>query len=243
MPPQLSGKGALVTGGSRGIGRALVKRLTADGCTVVFSYNTNDDTAEQVAKETGAIACKADQGDMEQLAELFKRAEEVLPSLDFLVLNAALSSSSTISEATMDAYDRMFAVNTRSTFLALQWASRNMKEGGRIVALSTLNTMLPAKGNSLYQASKAATEQLVKVAAREFGPKKITCNIVSPGATDTDMLRGANSAEALKMLPAFTALGRLGEPEDVAGVVMMLLGDDAGWVTGQNILASGGMMI
>ena len=109
--------------------------------------------------------------------------------------------------------------------------------------ISTLNTAAPGPGIALYCASKAALEQFTKVAAREFGPRGITVNTVSPGATDTDLLRSSNSAEALERIPALTALGRLGEPADVADVVAFLAGSDARWITGQNIQATGGLII
>ncbi|MDA0635732.1 SDR family oxidoreductase [Nonomuraea sp. MCN248] len=195
----LSGKGALVTGGSRGIGRAVVERLTADGAEVVFSYRQ-----DAAAAETG-------------------------PAL--------------IADVTPELYERMFAVNTRAVFLTVQWAGRVMRDGGRIINVSTLNTEVPAPAIALYAATKAAVEQFAKVAARELGGRGITANNVLPGATDTDMLRAANPPEALERAPEFTALRRLGTPGDVAAVVAFLAGPDGRWITGQSIRATGGMML
>ncbi|MFG1945546.1 SDR family oxidoreductase [Nonomuraea sp. NPDC048826] len=239
----LSGKGALVTGGSRGIGRAVVERLAADGARVVFGYRHDAEAAEQVAKQTGAVAVRADQGSEEDLARLFATAEERLPGVDILVNNAAETGPALIADVTPELYERMFAVNTRAVFLAFQWAAGVMRDGGRIVNVSTLNTEMPAPATALYAATKAAIEQFAKVAARELGGRGITANNVLPGATDTAMLRSANPPEALEQAQGFTALRRLGRPEDVAAVVAFLAGPDGGWVTGQSIRATGGMIL
>ncbi|GAA3641973.1 SDR family oxidoreductase [Nonomuraea antimicrobica] len=240
----LSGKGALVTGGSRGIGKAIVERLTADGADVVFCYQHSAEAAEQVAKETGAHAVRADLASKEDLARLFAEAEERLPGVDILVNNAATAEpQKPMTEITDEDYERVFAVNTRSVFLAIQWAGRVMRDGGRIVSVSSLNTLVPAPTLSLYCGSKGAMEQFTKVAARELGVRGITVNTVSSGATDTDMLRGANPPEALEQTPAFTALRRLGRPDDIAAVVAFLAGPDGRWVTGQNVLATGGLFL
>lgn len=239
----LSGKGALVTGGSRGIGRAVVERLTADGAEVVFSYRGSAEAAARVAELTGALAVQADQARKEDLERLFGAAEQRLPGVDIVVMNAAEGGSGLLAEVAEETYERVFAVNARAVFLALRWASGVMRDGGRIVNVSTLNTAIAAPGVGLYAASKAAAEQFVKVAARELGGRGITANTVSPGATDTDMLHAANTPEALARVPAFTALGRIGRPDDIASVVAFLAGPDGRWVTGQNILATGGMIL
>ncbi|MEQ4720401.1 SDR family oxidoreductase [Nonomuraea sp. B19D2] len=240
----LSGKGALVTGGSRGIGKAIVERLTSDGAEVVFCYERSAEAAEQVAKETGAHAVQADLGGKEDLARLFSAAESRLPGLDILVNNAAaVLGQKLMAEITDEEYERVFAVNTRSVFLAMQWAARVMRDGGRIVNISTLNTQVPAPALSLYCGSKAAIEQFAKVAARELGERGITVNAVSSGATDTDMLRGTNPPESLAQTAAFTALQRLGQPDDIASVVAFLAGPDSRWITGQNLIASGGLLV
>jgi 3-oxoacyl-[acyl-carrier protein] reductase len=238
-----SGKGALVTGGSRGIGRAIVERLAGDGADVIFTYRSDSAAAKQVAAATGAHAVQADQGDRADLDRLFAEAEERLPGLDILVANAAETGKGLIADITDESYERVFAVNARSAFLAIQWAGRVMRDGGRIITLSTLNTRVPGQGISLYAGSKAAVEQFTKVAARELGGRGITANIVSPGATDTDMLRDSNPPEALQQMPGLTALQRLGQPDDIAAVVAFLAGPDGRWITGQNLPATGGLFI
>ncbi|MFI6908974.1 SDR family oxidoreductase [Nonomuraea sp. NPDC050394] len=239
----LSGKGALVTGGSRGIGRAVVERLAADGAQVVFTYRGDADAAREVSESTGAHAVRADQGSRADLDRLFAEAEKILPGLDILVNNAAESTPTLIGDIDDETFDRVFNVNAKATFLAIQWAGRVMRDGGRIINLSTLNTAMSAPGLTLYAGSKAAVEQFAKVAARELGGRGITVNVVSPGATDTDMLRSTNTPEALATIPAYTALQRLGHPTDVASVIALLCSPDAAWLTGQNLLATGGLFL
>jgi 3-oxoacyl-[acyl-carrier protein] reductase len=134
-------------------------------------------------------------------------------------------------------------VNTKVPLLAIQRAAPLMPRGGRIINLSTLNTALPAPGLTLYCATKAALEQITAVLSRELGPHGITVNTVSPGATDTDLLRTTNPPDALPRTAALTALQRLGHPSDIASVVAFLCTEDAGWLTGQNLRATGGLLL
>ncbi|MEO3748073.1 SDR family oxidoreductase [Plantactinospora sp. B5E13] len=239
----LDGKGAIVTGGSRGIGRAVVARLVADGATVVFSYRENETAAREVAERSAgrAIPVRADVGLDADVDALFVTAEDHLDGLDILVNNAAVVRTAMIADVSDQEYDRTMAVNVRGVFRALRHATGRMRDGGRIVNISTANTVLAFPGISLYAASKAAVEQFTRVAAKELGPRGITVNTVSPGATDTDMLRGANSAEVLELMRSWSPLGRLGEPADVADVVAFLVGPDGRWMTGQNLRATGGL--
>jgi 3-oxoacyl-[acyl-carrier protein] reductase len=144
---------------------------------------------------------------------------------------------------TAEEFDRVLTVNTKVPLLAMRAAAERMGPGGRIVNLSTLNTVVPAPRHLLYTMSKGALEQATAVASRELGPRGITVNTVSPGAVATDMLRSVNPPEALTQIAALTALQRLGEPDDIAAVVAWLAGPDAGWVTGQNIRATGGLLV
>jgi 3-oxoacyl-[acyl-carrier protein] reductase len=236
----LTGKTAVVTGGSRGIGRAIVRRLAADGARVVFSYREDRAAADALAREVGdAVAVRADQEDPANLEVLF---EPVADGLDILVNNAAIIAPASIRDITPELFRRAMAVNAEFPLLAMQRAETLLRDGGRIINISTLNTVAPGPGIALYCASKAALEQFTKVAAREFGPRGITVNAVSPGATDTELLRAANSPEVLEEAAALTPLGRLGEPADIADVVAFLAGPDARWITGQNIQATGGLL-
>jgi 3-oxoacyl-[acyl-carrier protein] reductase len=236
----LTGKTAVVTGGARGIGRSIVRRLARDGARVVFSYRQDKDAADALALELGnAVAVRADHADLTSIEVLF---EHVAGGLDILVNNAAIIAAAPISQITPELFDQAMTVNTKFPLLAMRRAEPLLPDGGRIINISTLNTTAPAASIALYCASKAALEQITKVGARELGPRGITVNTVSPGATDTDLLRAANPAEALEQAVALTPLGRLGAPEDIADVVAFLASPDARWITGQNIQVTGGLL-
>ncbi|WP_326597384.1 glucose 1-dehydrogenase [Streptomyces sp. NBC_01803] len=243
----LDGKAAVVTGGSRGIGRGIVERLARDGAHVVFSYAARAERAADVERAVAraggrAHAVAADFTDPAAADWLMERAEELLGGLDVLVNNAALTFTPTrLADTDEKQYDEVMGANAKAAFLTLRYAARHMRDGGRIIGISSLNTTRPAPGVGTYAASKGALEQLCAVAALELAGRGITVNVVSPGATDTDLLRSANTPEALARVPALTPLGRLGEPADVADVVAFLAGPDARWLTGQNLHATGGL--
>jgi 3-oxoacyl-[acyl-carrier protein] reductase len=238
---RLTGRTALVTGGSRGIGRAIVRRLSREGATVVFTYKENQAAADDLVSQlAGTIAVRADQEDLASIKAMF---EPVRDGLDILVNNAAINPWMLIADITEDEFDRVLTVNTKFPVLAIREAAPVLRDNGRIINISTLNTVVPAPGHSLYCASKAALEQFTAVAAREFGGRGITVNTISPGATETDLLRAVNPAEALAQTAAVTALQRLGQPDDIAAVVAFLAGPDAQWITGQNIRATGGLLV
>lgn len=243
----LDGKGALVTGGSRGIGRAIVRRLAADGATVVFSYLENEAAAQKVAGEVAkaggrAFAVQADQGRLADLRRLATAADEHLDGLDIVVINAAGGLPGMIDQVTEDVYDRFMAAHAKGPFFLIQHAGRVLRDGGRIIAISTLNTRLHPPGGALYTGAKGALENFTAVAAIEFGGRGITANVVSPGATDTEMLRAANPGATFEDEVAHTALSRLGQPADIAAVVAFLAGPDSGWISGQNLSADGGFL-
>lgn len=244
----LEGMAAVVTGGSRGIGRAIVQRLCRDGARVVFNYATNEAAAAEVVRTVRADggqahAVRLDMADSSGPEQLMETAETHLGGLDILVNNAAMSHTPTpLAETDTAVFDNVMALNTRSVFLAIRYAARRMRDGGRIVTLSTLNTVRPAPGIGPYAASKGAVEQLTAVAAQELGSRGITVNSVSPGATDTEMLQAANPPETLQTIAGMTPLGRLGQPSDVADIVAFLVGQDGRWITGQNLRATGGLV-
>ncbi|MFI6513509.1 glucose 1-dehydrogenase [Streptosporangium sp. NPDC050855] len=244
----LEGKAAVVTGGSRGIGRAIVERLARDGADVVFGYASDAAAAadvERTVKEAGgsARAVQADLAEPGAAERLMETAGEILGGLDILVNNAAPYLPPTpLAETTEEHYDRAMTVNAKAPFLTIRHAARHMRDGGRIVNISTVNTVRAAPGSASYVASKGALEQLTAVAARELGGRGITVNTVSPGATDTDLLRSSNPEKVLGQMAAMTPLGRLGTPSDIADVVAFLAGPDGRWLTGQNVRADGGLI-
>ncbi|MGW4403685.1 SDR family oxidoreductase [Nonomuraea sp. NPDC004702] len=244
----LENKNALVTGGSRGIGRAIVQRLAREGAAVLFTYHRDGAAAEAVVAEVTAfggraIAVRADQGRLEDLKHLFGEVDRCLCGLDVVVNNAAINPMGDIRDAVESDFDEVMAVNTKGPFFVMQAAAERLGDGGRIVNISSSGAVA---GLALYFASKAALESITAVAAREFGPRGITVNSVSPGATDTDMMRaaaGEHLEQAIEHTVALTPLQRLGRPEDIANVVAFLAGPDAQWITGQNLRVSGGLVI
>lgn len=243
----LQDRAAVVTGGSRGIGAAIVRRLAGEGADVVFGYHSDERAANAVLEQvhdTGgrAWAVAADIAEPAELRRLFTTADTQLGRLDVLVNNAGVPARAELAEITVEQFDRVFAINTRAALLMIQHAAARMSSGGRIVNISSVSTSWPGADEMLYAASKGALEQLSRVASRALGPRGITVNTVSPGTTDTAFLRDNVPEEIRHTVAAMTPLGRLGSPEDVAAVVAYLAGQDAGWVTGQNIRADGGLV-
>lgn len=242
MSFSLVGKAALVTGASRGIGRATALGLAAQGAAVVIGYRTNEALAQEVVDkivEGGgkAIAVGADLSRPAEVTRLFDEAEAAVGTVDIVVANAADALIKPLIECTEEEYDRIFDANTKGVFFCLQQAARRLPDGGRIVVTSTSGTRMFFGELSLYLGSKGAIEQFVRVLSRELGGRQITVNAVSPGFTDTDLLPDRDREVAAGM----SAFKRVGQPEDVAEVVVFLAGERARWVTGQNIVAAGGV--
>jgi len=243
----LAGKAALVTGGSRGIGRAIVRRLAADGAHVVFSYLREESAAAEVvaaveAAGGRAAAVQADLGEAGVPQRLYDLAERSAGPLDILVNNAAAAPNALIADTSDEALDAVLTVNVRAPFILIREAAARLRDGGRIISISTLNTVLSGPRMSAYASSKAALELLGRVAAYELGARGITVNSVLPGATETELFREHNpSDEALGPLLTMTPLGRIGTPEEVADVVALLASEDGRWLTGQSIRACGGL--
>lgn len=235
----LLGKTALVTGASRGIGRAIAQRLAALGAQVAVNYTSSRAAAEEVARECNGFAVQADMGDLASIETMFNRVRREFEKLDILINNAALGYARPIAETPIEDFDRIFAVNTRGAFFCLQEAAKALPGGGRIVNISTGATVTSPPGFGIYCASKAALEQFTRILARELAPRNITVNTVSPGFTETDMYRSL--PHLAELAPRLTPLGRAGRPEEIADVVGWLCTPEAGWITGQNIQASGGL--
>ena len=242
MSSALSGKTALVTGGSRGIGRAIVERLAGAGAAVDFNYSRNAELGEEVArgiKNSGgkAFALQADVAKSAEVRRLFDEGEKALGSLDIVIANAGVHIQKPLAESTEADYDYIFNVNTRGVFFTLQEAARRVRDGGRIIVVSTGGTKMHFPDMSLYLGSKGAIEQFARSLALELGPRKIAVNILSPGFTDTDMFLDEYRGHAESLSP----FGRVGTPKDIADVAFFLASDESRWLTGQNLQAGGGV--
>ncbi|MFI6025576.1 SDR family oxidoreductase [Amycolatopsis magusensis] len=232
---------AIVTGSSRGIGRAIAERLAADGARVVVNYRTDGDAAAEVVRtieERGgqATAVQADVTDLPQLRRLFDAAGEV----DIFVSNVGVARFGPLAEVTDEQYDFLFDTNTRSTFYALREAARRVRDHGRIVVISSAVVVTNRPGTALYAATKAAGDQLVKVVAKELGARGITVNSVLPGAVRTDALAADGPPGVIEKSIAQTPLNRIAEPSDIADIVGFLASHDGRWITGQTLHAGGG---
>jgi 3-oxoacyl-[acyl-carrier protein] reductase len=241
----LKGKVALITGGSRGIGRAIAERLATDGASVVINYiNRKDEAAKVVATiEAAGGKALAVRGDVARVAEidhLFDQAMEYYGKLDILVNNAGILLTRPVAQVTEEDYDRIFDINVKGTFFACRQAANRMGDGGRIVNISSTVTATMFPGYSLYAASKGAVEQITRVLAKEVGERSITVNSISPGPTDTELFRTGKTEEQISGLAQMAPLGRLGEVADIADVVAFLVSDQARWISGQNIRVNGG---
>ncbi|PYI50775.1 SDR family oxidoreductase [Paenibacillus flagellatus] len=241
----LQGKAAIVTGASRGIGRAIAERLASLGASVVINYAANRDKAEEavesIVKRGGrAIAVQADVSRVGDVEKLFADAVSELGKVDILVNNAGVIDYRLIGDVTEADFDRLFAINVKGTYFACQQAMKRMEEGGRIVNFSTsvVGSMLPAY--SVYAATKGAVEQMTRQLAKEFGPKRITINAIAPGPVRTELFMTGKTQEQIDATSQANAFRRLGEPEDIANAVELLVSDRSGWITGQTIRANGG---
>ncbi|HEV8722118.1 MAG TPA: SDR family oxidoreductase [Candidatus Binatia bacterium] len=243
MSRTLEGKTALVTGGSRGIGRAIGEKLAVEGATVVINYARNEQLAQEVvkaisAKAGKAIAIQADVSKPAEVRRLFSEAEKAIGGLDIVIANAGVHIVKPLIENTEADYDYIFDINTRGVFFTLQEAGRRVRDGGRIVVVSTGGTKMHFANMSLYLGSKGAIEQFARSLSHELGPRNVTVNVLSPGFTDTDMLPEQYRAYGASLSP----FNRVGAPEDVADVATFLASDAARWVTGENLQAGGGVV-
>lgn len=237
---------AIITGSSRGMGRATAERLANDGASVLVNYATNEEAAREVidvidADGGEAIAVQGDISKAGDVERLFDEAEDAFGAVDIVVNAAGTSVCGSLAEYTEADFDRLFDVNAKGTFFVLREAANRITDGGRIVDFSTVGTARGGSGVGPYAGSKAAGEQMVTALAEELGERGIRVNTVSPGFTDTDGL--VMSDESVERKVTQTPLGRLGQPVDIADVVAFLVSDDARWLTGQNIRSTGGWEI
>ncbi|KAI3791551.1 hypothetical protein L2E82_05367 [Cichorium intybus] len=256
QPLQLQDRVAIVTGGSRGIGKAISLHLASLGAKVVVNYSSNHTKADLVVSEINsksqsesprAVSVKADVSDPIQVKALFDAAESAFDSPLYILVNAAGvldSSYSTIPNSSIDEFDRTFAVNTRGAYLCCKEAANRFKQGGggRIICLTTSLVVALKPGYGPYAASKAAVEAMVKILAKELKGTRITANCVAPGPIATDLFFEGKTEAMVNNVIDQCPLGRLGLPEDVAPLVGFLASDAGEWINGQIVRVNGGFV-
>ncbi|MBP1822145.1 3-oxoacyl-ACP reductase FabG [Mycobacterium sp. OAE908] len=247
MTSSLTGRRALVTGGSRGIGAEIVRRLAADGAAVAFTYGASAVEAEKLVAQVGeaggtAVAIQADSADPEQVARSVDDAVAQLGGLDILVNNAGVAYVADTESFPLDEFDRLVAVNVRAVFVAVQRALPHLGEGGRIINIGSVNAdRVPAAGLAVYAMTKGAVKSLTLGLARELGPRGITVNNIQPGPIATDM--NPEEGEFADWARPLTSLGRYGQTSDIASAVSYLAGPEASYVTGANWNVDGGITV
>jgi 3-oxoacyl-[acyl-carrier protein] reductase len=240
-------KSAIVTGGSRGIGAAIAERLARDGFAVVVNYAGNAVAAQALvgkiqAAGGRAITFRADVGDAAAVLAMFDAAETAFGGIDVLVNNAGIMALSSIAETTDEAFDSLVATNLKGTFNTLREAAKRLRDGGRIINLSTSVVGLRLATYGVYAGTKAAVETLTAILSRELRGRSITVNAVAPGPTATDLFLDGKPPELIERMAKMNPMERLGTPEDIAGAVAFLAGPDGGWINGQVLRANGGLI-
>lgn len=238
---------AIVTGASRGIGAAIARRLGADGFTVVVNYAGSASDAEAVAADIEAaggraLTHQADVGDAAAVARMFAAAEAAFGGVDVLVNNAGIMKLATVAESDDALFDSIMRINVKGSFNTMREAARRLRDGGRIINLSSslVGLLMPTYG--VYAASKAAVEAMTHVLMKEVRGRNITVNAVAPGPTATELFLDGKSPELIDKMAKMAPLERLGKPEDIANAVAFLAGADGSWINGQTLRANGGII-
>jgi 3-oxoacyl-[acyl-carrier protein] reductase len=242
-----TGRTAIVTGASRGIGAAIAQRLAADGFDVVINFagkSAEADAQVRTIEAAGgrAAAIQADVSDPSAVRRLFDEAEAAFGGVDVLVNNAGIMQLASIADADDAFFDRHVAVNLKGVFNGLREAARRMRSGGRIISFSSSVVGLYQPTYGIYAATKAGVEAMTHVFANEMRGRNITVNVVAPGPTATDLFLHGKPPEAVERLSKLAPLERLGQPADIASVVAFLAGPDGAWVNGQVLRANGGII-
>lgn len=242
----LNGKVVLVTGASRGIGATIANQIAEAGAKVIVNYSGNKEAADKVveqiiAKGGNAIAVQADVSKTDEVKNLFDIAISHFGKIDVLVNNAGIMITKLIKDTTDEDFTRQFDINVKGTFNTMREAATRLENNGSIINFSTSVNRIMLPSYATYVATKAAVEQLTRVFSKEVGSKGINVNSVSPGPTNTELFTNGKPQEVIDRLAALSAFNRLGEPDDIAKIVVFLASDNAKWITAQNIGVNGGM--
>ena len=247
MEHNLTGKVAIVTGSSRGMGRKIAEDLAGNGAKVIVNYSNNPQLAEEVVngiKQKGgeALAIQADISKVVEIEQLFQITLEAYGQVDILVNNAGIMITKPIASLTEEDFDRQFAINVKGTFFSCQQAAKHMNENGRIINFSTsvVGQMFPTY--SAYAGTKGAVEQITRQLAKELGLKGITINAVAPGPVNTELFTVGKTEEEITNVGNMNAFRRLGQPEDISNIVLFLASQESQWVTGQTLRVNGGFI-
>ncbi|KAK4234849.1 hypothetical protein C8A03DRAFT_18320 [Achaetomium macrosporum] len=246
----LSGKVILITGASRGIGRATAERVAAEGASVVVNYNSDSKAAEEIVSKIGADRALAVQADVSQISDIEKLVSatvEKFGKIDVVIPNAAVMDMRDLAHVTEADYDRHFNLNVKGALFLAQKAVLHMPSsgGGRVIFMSTgvCSFSLVSPGYLLYAATKGAVDQMVRVLSKDLASRGITVNAVAPGPTGTDMFFQGKSEQLLETLRRQNPFGRFGEPDEIARVVAFVAGEESKWVSGQTIRVNGALMV
>lgn len=243
----LENKTAIVTGAAKGIGAAIAQRLASDGAAIIINYARDEKSATSLVrtiKSTGgrAIAVQGDVTDSSVFPALFDSAEKAFGPVDILVNNAGVMHLSPLAQASDEDFNTQVAVNLGGTFRGMREAGKRLREGGRIISISSSVVGLYQPGYGIYAATKAAIEALTHVLAKELGSRGITVNAISPGPVETAFFLAGKTDEQIQAISRMAPLGRLGQPDDIAHTAAFLAGPDSGWINGQTIRTNGGVV-
>jgi 3-oxoacyl-[acyl-carrier protein] reductase len=246
---KLAGKVAVVTGASKGIGASIAKHLAAEGAAIVVNYASSKAGADKVVQEITGAGGKAiaAQGDVSQKADierLFVESKKAYGQVDILVNNAGVYEFAPLEQVTAEHFHKQFNLNVLGLILTTQEALKYFNPaGGSVINISSVVGVNPLPNASVYSATKAAVDAVTKSLAKELGPKRIRVNSINPGMIETEGLQssGIKESEFPKLVISQTPLGRLGQPQDIGKVAAFFASDDSGWITGETVLAAGGM--
>ena len=244
---KLTGKVAVVTGASKGIGAAIAKHLAAEGASVIVNYASSREGADKVvaeimAKEGKAAAVQANVDKKPDIERLFAEAAKIFGKIDILVNNAGIYEAQPLGQITEEKFHRHFNINVLGIILATQEALKHFgQEGGSIINMSSVVSTLSLPHMGVYNATKSAVDALTRTFSKELGPRKIRVNSVNPGPVETEGTHAAGMTGSFQSMAAITPLGRIGQPQDIAPVVAFLASSDSSWMTGESLYAAGGM--